>query len=133
MSTLKGQTLLVVGGSSGIGFAVAKLSLLSFASLVIIASSSKTKVENAVARLINDVGSDAASRVRGEVVDGRSSKEVRELMEKVGELDHLIWTAGGALSSDTFQSDLDTQRSTGLPPPCLAKIAHFISPLPSYF
>jgi NAD(P)-dependent dehydrogenase (short-subunit alcohol dehydrogenase family) len=110
MTTLKGQTVLVVGGSSGIGFGVAKISLLSSAALVIIASSSKTKVENAVARLIKAVGPDAEPRVKGVVVDGTSSKEIRALLEKVGELDHLVWTAGGELPPNFLEVDLDTQR-----------------------
>ncbi len=51
MMTLSGQKILVVGGTSGVGFAVAKLSLLSVASHVIVASSTASKVEGAVSHL----------------------------------------------------------------------------------
>ena len=70
MTTLAGQTVLIVGGSSGIGYGAAKLSLLSQASLVIIASSNKAKVENAVSRLLSEVPN-AKGKVKGEVVDAK--------------------------------------------------------------
>ena len=66
MTALAGQTILVVGGSSGIGFGVAKLCLLEQASLVTIASSNKAKVDNAVSRLVSEVP-DAKAKVKGEV------------------------------------------------------------------
>ena len=99
MTTLEGQTVLIVGGSSGIGFGVAKLTLLSNASQVIIASSNKSRVDTAVSRLISDVEKDVpdvADRLKAEVVDAKIGKEVQALMERVGEIDHIVWTAGEA-------------------------------------
>jgi NAD(P)-dependent dehydrogenase (short-subunit alcohol dehydrogenase family) len=112
MTTLTGQTVLVIGGSSGIGYAVAKLSLLSDASRVIIASSSKAKVDDALSRLAKDGGPGAGKRIVGETVDSTVSKEVRALLERVGEIDHLVYTSGGNLKLGFPDIDLDTQRGT---------------------
>ena len=113
MATLEGQTILVVGGSSGIGYGVAKLALLSKASTVIIASSSKAKVDNAISRLIAEVGNtvpDVKSNLIAEVVDARSGAAVRDLVSRVGEIDHLVWTSGDGLPLGFAQADLDSMR-----------------------
>ena len=112
MATLEGQTVLVVGGSSGLGYSTAKLSLLSKASLVIIASSNKSKVDAAVARLVQDTEV-SKEKVKGEVVDAKKSEEVRSLMERVGEIDHLVWTCGdsrGSPRQDLHANNLDERR-----------------------
>ena len=114
MTTLEGQTILVVGGSSGIGYGVAKLSLLSEAARVIIASSSKAKVDNAISRLIAEVSGtipDAKGRLVAGVLDARTGAAVREFLEKVGEIDHLVWTSGDGLPLGFHQMDLDSMRS----------------------
>lgn len=49
--TLEGQTILIGGGSSGIGFGVALASLNAGAATVIIGSSQKENVDGAVERL----------------------------------------------------------------------------------
>jgi len=98
MSTLEGKTVLVIGGSSGIGFGVAKCSLLSQAARVILASSSQEKVTNAVGRLGAALqGKAVAGKVEGEVVDAKDNASVRALMQRVGEIDHLVWTSGDPL------------------------------------
>lgn len=112
MTTLAGQTVLVVGGSSGIGYGVAKLSLLSQASHVIIASSNKAKVDNAIARLVSEVP-DAKGRVKGEIVDAKQTKEVKALMERVGELDHLVWTSGEPFSFSGVFPNVDIEDYKG--------------------
>ena len=99
MTTLEGQIVLVIGGTSGIGYGVARLALLSGASQVIIASSNRAKVDNAISRLIVDVEKEVPSmrnRLKGELFDARILKEVQKLMERVGEVDHVVWTAGEA-------------------------------------
>ena len=54
MAALQGKRIIVIGGSSGIGYSVAKASLLSLAEHVTIASSSQAKVAAAVERLLAD-------------------------------------------------------------------------------
>ena len=118
MTTLEGQTILIVGGSSGIGYGVAKLSLLSQASLVIIASSNKSKVDTALSRLVSDVDvaklvKDAQARVKGDVVDAKELKEVTSLMERVGEVDHVVWTSGDAFGKATYPPRVDLNELKG--------------------
>lgn len=112
MATLEGKKILVVGGSSGIGFGVAKTSLLSRAAEVIIASSSQSKVDDALARLTQALSgaTNVVGKFTGEVVDARDSASVRSLFKKVGELDHVVWTSGDALRLGFLDKDLDKQR-----------------------
>jgi NAD(P)-dependent dehydrogenase (short-subunit alcohol dehydrogenase family) len=79
--------ILILGGTSGIGYAVAELSLESSAR-VTISSSSENKVRNAVAKL-KDAYADAD--VRGYVCDLSSEdveSDIVELFQKVGKVDH---------------------------------------------
>ncbi|KAL5532537.1 hypothetical protein ACEPAF_4311 [Sanghuangporus sanghuang] len=113
MATLAGKTILIIGGSSGIGYGVAKASLLSRASKVIIASSSKAKVEAALVRLKGDItvaGSTVEGTASGEVVDVKDSKNVKELLERVGEIDHLVLTSGDRVRTFFPDMDLDANK-----------------------
>jgi len=95
MATLAGKSVVIVGGTSGIGFSVAKGSLISLAASVIVASSSKEKVVSAVARLqqvITEKG--LTGTVSGEVVDANNIEDVKTFIGRVGEIDHLVWTGG---------------------------------------
>jgi NAD(P)-dependent dehydrogenase (short-subunit alcohol dehydrogenase family) len=83
--TLRDQRVVIIGGSSGIGFAVAEAALAENA-LVVIGSSSAAKVEAAVARL-GQAASGAAINVRDET-------SVQAFFAKVGPFDHLAYTAG---------------------------------------
>lgn len=84
-SVLENQRVVVIGGSSGIGFAVADRAREEGAS-VIIGSSSTEKVEGALAKL----GAGAS----GFAVDVRDEGSVAAFFEKVGAFDHLVYTAG---------------------------------------
>ena len=82
MATLEGKRVVVVGGSSGIGFGVAKGSLISQAELVVIASSSEEKVKNAVSRLENEVSTRGLKgKVVGKVVDAGSGDSIKQFAE----------------------------------------------------
>jgi NAD(P)-dependent dehydrogenase (short-subunit alcohol dehydrogenase family) len=87
VATLKGQRVVIVGGSSGMGYAVAEGALAEGAK-VVIASSDRTKVDAAVARL----GTDAS----GGVVDVADEASVAAFFAGVGGFDHLVFTAGEA-------------------------------------
>ena len=106
MATLEGKRVVVVGGSSGIGFGVAKASLLSHAELVIIASSSAQKVQDAVSRLEKEISSRGLKgKVVGKVVDGGSPESIKEFASGIGEIDHFVWTAGSFNGKGFFQPD----------------------------
>jgi NAD(P)-dependent dehydrogenase (short-subunit alcohol dehydrogenase family) len=80
---LEGSHVLVIGGSSGIGLAVAKAALEDGAR-VTIASSSADRLQNAVSRLGEGEG------VRLDVTDEAA---VQSFFAKSGELDHIAFTA----------------------------------------
>jgi NAD(P)-dependent dehydrogenase (short-subunit alcohol dehydrogenase family) len=83
--SLLGKRVVVLGGTSGIGFAVASAAARAGAEAVV-ASSSKERVASAVARL----GGSAA----GHVVDVLDQEGVRGFFAEVGAFDHLVYTAG---------------------------------------
>jgi NAD(P)-dependent dehydrogenase (short-subunit alcohol dehydrogenase family) len=89
---LSGKTIVIVGGSSGIGFAVAKAALADNA-LVHIGSHSEEKIAGALAKL--------EQRATGHVVDVTDDMSVARFFEKIGPVDHLIFTAGDWLRRKT--------------------------------
>lgn len=103
--TLAGQRVVVIGGASGIGFAIAELAHAQGAT-VIIASSSETRVQTAAARL---------DGVVARTVDLRDERSVEQLFKEVGEYHHLAITAGD-WNSAMFGSvrDLDLDQARGL-------------------
>ncbi|KAJ3553812.1 hypothetical protein NM688_g3420 [Phlebia brevispora] len=113
MATLAGKKIVVIGGSSGIGYAVAKASLLSLADHVLIASSSAAKVETAVSRLLAEpdlqkLQPGLQARLSGDTLDLADTGAVRAFFAKIGEIDHLIITSGGiSLQIDFRSEDLD--------------------------
>lgn len=95
---LKNERLVVLGGSRGIGFAVAELAAREGAAVVVV-SSQKQGVEDAVARL--------PSGSAGHVADLRSPDAVRKLFADIGEFDHLVYTAGEPIPFGPHLTDLD--------------------------
>jgi NAD(P)-dependent dehydrogenase (short-subunit alcohol dehydrogenase family) len=81
---LQGKRVLVVGGSSGVGFAVARQAAEAGAQ-VVVATSNAQRVAAAVERLPG---------AEGVVVDVRDERDVVRAAEAAGALDHLVYTAG---------------------------------------
>ena len=79
------KIVVVVGGSSGIGFAVAKAALNDGAQ-VIIASSDEAKVSAAADRL--------GGGARGHALDVTNEAAVAAFFERLQQFDHLVFTAG---------------------------------------
>ncbi|RWA08579.1 hypothetical protein EKO27_g6524 [Xylaria grammica] len=100
MPPIAGHSVLILGGSSGIGFSVAKLCLAEN-SRVAIASSRQAKVDDAVKRL-KEAFPNAKHQPVGYTIDLSSEaveKNLEELLSKVTNqgtepLDHIITTAG---------------------------------------
>ncbi|TGJ81555.1 hypothetical protein E0Z10_g7197 [Xylaria hypoxylon] len=100
MPSIAGHSVLVLGGSSGIGFSVAKLCLAEN-SRVAIASSSQAKVDDAVKRL-KETFPNAEHQPVGYTIDLGSEaveKNLERLLSEVTSqgaqpLDHIITTAG---------------------------------------
>ncbi|MFH8337311.1 SDR family oxidoreductase [Streptomyces sp. AM6-12] len=85
---LRGQRVVVLGGTSGIGFAVAEGAARE-GSEVVVASRRQESVDAAVKRL--------PEGARGEVLDTTDEAAVRGFFERLGAFDHLVYTAGGTL------------------------------------
>src|SRR5215468_8718400 len=83
--TLEGQRVVVIGGSSGIGFAVAERALREGAQ-VVIGSSGAEHVEDALKRL--------GPAATGSRVDVRDEASVSAFFARSGSFDHLVFTAG---------------------------------------
>jgi NAD(P)-dependent dehydrogenase (short-subunit alcohol dehydrogenase family) len=88
MASLEGKRVVVVGGSSGIGFGVAKAAAQEGAK-VVIASSRKGKIDEALAMLPK--GSE------GHVLDTSDANAIEAYFGKLGAFDHLAYTAGEGL------------------------------------
>ena len=84
-SALNQKTVVVIGGGSGIGFAVAKLALDEGAE-VVIGSTSQAKIDGALERL--------GQGARGATVDVTDETSVAGFFEQLGGLHHLVFTAG---------------------------------------
>jgi NAD(P)-dependent dehydrogenase (short-subunit alcohol dehydrogenase family) len=83
--TLRDQRIVIIGGGTGVGFAVAEGAIAEGAR-VVIASSQAANVDAAVARL-----GQAAS---GRTVNVSDEASVAALFEAIGAFDHLVFTAG---------------------------------------
>lgn len=83
---LAGQRLVLVGGSSGIGFAVAQTALAAGAAEVVIVGREPGPVEEARGRL--------GDRAQGHAFDAGDEAALARLFEELGVIDHLVFTAG---------------------------------------
>jgi NAD(P)-dependent dehydrogenase (short-subunit alcohol dehydrogenase family) len=100
--TLTNQRIVIIGGSSGMGLATASAAAAAGAA-VTIASSDQARLDAALAGLPGNCD--------GAVVDTRSEAEVADLFGRVGELDHLVYTAADALGQAALKDlSLDEAR-----------------------
>jgi NAD(P)-dependent dehydrogenase (short-subunit alcohol dehydrogenase family) len=103
--SLDGQSVVVIGGASGIGFAVAQAAL-DEGGRVVVASSQEANVQAAVKRL----GSGAS----GFAVDVSDEASVAGFFERLGPFDHLAFTAGdwgGSMFAPAREVDLEAARA----------------------
>ena len=101
--SLDDKRVVVIGGGSGIGFAVAELAR-GLGAEVVIASSRAATVEAAVKRLTG---------ATGRIVDLRDEAGVAAFFQELGAFDHLAITAGdwgGAMFAPTAEIDLAQAR-----------------------
>lgn len=93
--SLSDKKVLLLGGTSGIGFATAKAAAMEGATVVVV-SSQPNKVEHALSRLPDNS--------EGYVVDITNETEQQAFFNRVGKFDHLIFTAGEALLIDSIHA-----------------------------
>ena len=82
------KRVVIVGGSSGIGLAVAEQAAEQGAEVVIVSSNAER-----VQKAIQSIGGD----VRGEAIDVSDEKAIAGFFTKLGAFDHLVFTAGDSL------------------------------------
>jgi NAD(P)-dependent dehydrogenase (short-subunit alcohol dehydrogenase family) len=101
-NSFENRRIVVLGGSSGIGFAVVELAA-SHGAKVVIASSNAARVQKA----IESVGGE----VEGHAVDLSDERAVETFFAKLGRFDHLVYTAGDSLDlHDLASTDLKKAR-----------------------
>jgi NAD(P)-dependent dehydrogenase (short-subunit alcohol dehydrogenase family) len=98
--SLRDQNVLVIGGTSGLGLAVAR-AVLEHGGRAVVASRRAASVDRALAEL----GGGAA----GAVVDVQDDASLTALLDGHGPFDHLVYTAGEPLEM-TMLSDLSAER-----------------------
>jgi len=81
---LVGKKIVVIGGTSGIGFGAAQI-LLEAGAYVTVISSDSSRVDNAVERL-------ASPNVQGKTGDVRDEKTFTELLKSLAPLDHVVFS-----------------------------------------
>ena len=87
--SLTNRRVVIIGGSSGMGLATARAAAAAGA-VVTIASSNKDRLDAALAEL--------PGTCDAEVIDTRDEASVAGLFDKIGSLDHLVYTAGDAFT-----------------------------------
>jgi NAD(P)-dependent dehydrogenase (short-subunit alcohol dehydrogenase family) len=100
---LRGQRIVVIGGTAGIGLAVAEAAAREGAG-VVVASRRQESVDAALKRLPEDA--------EGRVLDASDEEAVRDFFAGLGGYDHLVYTAGEALLMESLaESDLGRARA----------------------
>ena len=87
-SELSEKRIVVLGGSSGIGLAVAQ-QVVAQGARAIIASSNAERVKQAVATL--------DGKAEGHALDLSNERDIQNFFQKIGDFDHLVFTAGDTL------------------------------------
>jgi NAD(P)-dependent dehydrogenase (short-subunit alcohol dehydrogenase family) len=103
MMDLQGQRVIVLGGTSGIGLAAAAAAARQGATVTVV-SSRRASVDKALAIL--------PAGATGRAVDLGRPGDVRALFDDLGEIDHLVYTAGEPLElMNAATLDLDAARN----------------------
>jgi NAD(P)-dependent dehydrogenase (short-subunit alcohol dehydrogenase family) len=101
--SLNGKRVVILGGTSGIGFATA-MAAQQEGAVVVVASSRRERVNGALASL--------RSGAEGYAVDLTDEAQVQKFFEQIGAFDHLVYTAGETLHLETLDTvQLDRARS----------------------
>lgn len=115
-SKLSGARILIIGGSSGIGYSVAEASL-EYGASVIISSSQESRVNSSIDKLLQtypsakDRVSGHACNLSGPTIEGN----IKHLFEQTGKLDHIVFTAGDALATiPIYEATLEGIQKAGM-------------------
>jgi NAD(P)-dependent dehydrogenase (short-subunit alcohol dehydrogenase family) len=92
---LNNQRVVIIGGTSGIGLATARM-LASAGAQVVIAGRTQEKVTQALATI--------EGAATGEVVDATSREETTAFFRRIGSFDHLVLTLAGNEGAGEFRT-----------------------------
>ena len=99
---LSEKRIVVLGGSSGIGLAVVQ-QVVARGARAIIASSNAERVKQAVATL--------DGTAEGHTLDLSNERDIQNFFRKIGDFDHLVFTAGDTLQlNELVATDLTKAR-----------------------
>lgn len=133
MPSIKDSTVLVIGGSSGIGYGVAEKALAEHAK-VHIASSNASRVRESTKTLQEKFPEASISGHVCDLADASVERNLELLLTTVGPLDHIVFTAGDRLPIRPLDTiDLEAIHQAGhvrfAVPLLLAKLApRFLNP-----
>ena len=104
MAALSGTKVVVIGGASGVGFAVAAAALATGAE-VVVGSSQTARIDAAAGRL--------GRGATGLTVDVKDEESVAAFFAAAGRFDHLVFTAGdwGHMSGPTRDFDIEASKA----------------------
>jgi NAD(P)-dependent dehydrogenase (short-subunit alcohol dehydrogenase family) len=96
------QRIVIIGGTSGLGFATARAASAEGAA-VVVASSSQASVDRALKNLPDGT--------EGGAVDVTDEAAVRDFFDRIGAFDHLVYTAGEpVLNASLADTEIGTAR-----------------------
>lgn len=95
---LLNKHVIVIGGTSGIGFGVAEASLASGAQ-VTVSSSNQSRVDAAVEKLKNDFPDQKVDGYTCDLSQPTVEQDLEALFSKVGKVDHIVYSAGDKLAA----------------------------------
>lgn len=99
---LKNQNVVMIGSSSGVGLAVAKL-IAAQGARITIASRSRDRLENAA----KEIGGD----VQISTVDTLEEGSVKDFFANLSDIDHLLCFAGDTMGGGVLSADIATARN----------------------
>ena len=100
--TLHGKRIVLLGGTSGMGFATAAMAAREGAAIVV-ASSRRENVDRAIARL--------PKGTEGYAMDLSNEEHVRDFFTQIGACDHLVFTAGEMVQmSELSETNMEQAR-----------------------
>ncbi|MFT3933926.1 MAG: SDR family oxidoreductase [Chitinophagaceae bacterium] len=100
---LKGKTVIIIGGSAGIGLATAQLAASNGAHVIIV-SSDQQRIDKALASLPADA--------MGYAVNVTNEMSIKSFFETIGKFDHLVFTAGeNLILGNVADTAIDTARN----------------------
>lgn len=99
---LLGKHVIVIGGTSGIGYGVAEASLASGAQ-VTVSSSSQSRIDAAVEKLKADFPDQRVAGYACDLSKPTVEQDLEALFSKVGKVDHIVYSAGDKLAAAPIQ------------------------------